>query len=210
MRQALAMIETRGLLAAIEATDVMLKAAEVHLLSRTLVGGGLVTILVEGDVASCKASIDAACSAVDRLGNDLLVSSHVIARPDDGLAAIVDQGSPQESELKDPDRDLEPTGSDMSSATASVEVFEEAEEIALISKPIEKPSLDTKADVDAVVQKDGLAMTMTELQGLRTTKLRNLARTYDDFPIAGREISRAKKGQLLEYFNAYYSSLLED
>ena len=62
--EALGMIETKGLLSAIESSDVMLKAAEVKLLERTFVGGGLVTITVTGDVAAVKASVEAAVAAV--------------------------------------------------------------------------------------------------------------------------------------------------
>ena len=79
--EALGMIETRGLLAAIESADAMMKAAEVRLLERTFVGGGLVTVTITGDVAAVKASIDAAAAAVNRLGEELLVSQHVIPRP---------------------------------------------------------------------------------------------------------------------------------
>ena len=77
--QALGMIETRGLLASIEAADAMLKAADVTLLDRTKVGGGLVTISVTGDVAAVKAAVDAGAAAAERLGDGLLVTQHVIA-----------------------------------------------------------------------------------------------------------------------------------
>ncbi len=83
--QAIGLIETKGLIASIESADVMLKAADVKLISKTLVGGGLVTITVEGDVAAVKASVDAAVSAVERLGMDLLISNHVIPRPVDSI-----------------------------------------------------------------------------------------------------------------------------
>ena len=79
--QALGMIETRGLLASIEAADAMLKAADVTLLDRTKVGGGLVTISVTGDVAAVKAAVDAGAAAAEWLGGGLLVTQHVIARP---------------------------------------------------------------------------------------------------------------------------------
>ena len=79
--QALGMIETRGLLASIEAADAMLKAADVTLLDRTKVGGGLVSISVTGDVAAVKAAVDAGAAAAERLGDGLLVTQHVIARP---------------------------------------------------------------------------------------------------------------------------------
>ncbi len=77
---ALGMIETKGLVCLIEATDAMLKAARVQIVGYEQIGGGLVTALVRGDVAACKAATDAGATAVQRLGGEL-VSVHVIPRP---------------------------------------------------------------------------------------------------------------------------------
>ena len=79
--QALGFIETKGLLAAIESADAMLKAANVSLYDRTFTGGGLVTITVIGDVGAVKASVDAGAAAVMNLGQELLISVHVLPRP---------------------------------------------------------------------------------------------------------------------------------
>lgn len=79
--QALGMIETKGTLAAVEAADAMLKAADVALLEKTKVGGGLVTVTVTGDVAAVTAAVDAGAAAVERLGSDCLRTRHVIPRP---------------------------------------------------------------------------------------------------------------------------------
>ena len=102
--KSLGMIETRGLLAAIESADVMLKAAEVTLVNRTLVGGGLVTIIVTGDVGAVKASVEAGISAVERISRESLVSSHVIPRPHGEIKGIflinqVFSGKPEISEV---------------------------------------------------------------------------------------------------------------
>ena len=86
--QALGFIETRGLVAAIESADAMLKAAEVHLVERTFVKGGIVTITITGDIAACKASVDAAAAAVTRMGGTIL-STHVIPRPHESLDGLV-------------------------------------------------------------------------------------------------------------------------
>ena len=89
---ALGLVETRGLLAAIEGADAMLKAADVRLLEKNLVGGGLVTVTIAGEVSAVAASVDAAAAAIRRLsanGGKLLVSRHVIARPDEGLSGIL-------------------------------------------------------------------------------------------------------------------------
>ncbi|GAB2025377.1 hypothetical protein OfM1_14480 [Lactovum odontotermitis] len=87
--QALGMIETKGTLAAIEAADVMLKTADVRLLDKNHVTGGLIMISVVGDVAAAKASVDAAKSAVEKLGDNLLYGTHVIPRPDAQLEGIL-------------------------------------------------------------------------------------------------------------------------
>lgn len=76
---ALGMIETKGLVGAIEAADAMVKAANVTLVGHTLVGGGLVTVMVRGDVGAVKAATDAGAAAASRVGE--LVSCHVIPRP---------------------------------------------------------------------------------------------------------------------------------
>ena len=76
---ALGLIETRGLVASIEAADAMVKAANVYLVGKEHVGGGLVTVMVRGDVGAVKAATDAGAAAAQRVGE--LVSVHVIPRP---------------------------------------------------------------------------------------------------------------------------------
>jgi len=77
---ALGMIETRGLVPAIEAADAMTKAAEVNLIVKELVGGGYVTVMVRGETGAVNASVRAGADACERVG-DGLVSAHIIARP---------------------------------------------------------------------------------------------------------------------------------
>lgn len=77
--QALGMIETKGLVGSIEAADAMVKAANVTLTGKVLVGGGLVTVMVRGDVGAVKAAVDAGAAAAERVGE--LISIHVIPRP---------------------------------------------------------------------------------------------------------------------------------
>jgi len=76
---ALGMIETRGFTAMVEAADAMLKAAKVELVNYEKIGGGYVTVVVRGDVASVRAAVDAGIKAAERVGE--IVSSHVIPRP---------------------------------------------------------------------------------------------------------------------------------
>ena len=85
--QALGMIETKGLVGAIEAADAMVKAANVTLAGKVLVGGGLVTVMVRGDVGAVKAAVDAGAAAAERVGE--LLSIHVIPRPHADVEMII-------------------------------------------------------------------------------------------------------------------------
>jgi ethanolamine utilization protein EutM len=84
MQNAIGLIETKGLLALVEATDAMVKAANVEIVKRIDIGGGLVTTVVSGDVGSVRAAVEAGASAASQVGE--LVSSHVIPRPAEGLS----------------------------------------------------------------------------------------------------------------------------
>ena len=76
---ALGMIETKGLVAAIEAADAMVKAANVTLIGKEHIGGGLVTVMVRGDVGAVKAAVESGAASAQKLGE--LVATHVIPRP---------------------------------------------------------------------------------------------------------------------------------
>ncbi|MEK3935456.1 BMC domain-containing protein [Sporosarcina sp. FSL W7-1349] len=84
---ALGMIETKGLVGAVEAADAMAKAANVKLIGKVHVGGGLVTVMVRGDVGAVKASVDAGAAAAENIGE--LVSVHVIPRPHSDIELIL-------------------------------------------------------------------------------------------------------------------------
>jgi ethanolamine utilization protein EutM len=84
---ALGMIETKGLVGAVEAADAMVKAADVQLVGKVQVGGGLVTVLVRGDVGAVKAATDAGAAAASNVGE--LISVHVIPRPHADIELIL-------------------------------------------------------------------------------------------------------------------------
>ena len=83
MSEALGMIETKGYVGSVEASDAMVKAANVTLVKTISIGGGLITVLARGDVGSVKAAVDAGSKAAAKVGE--LVSSHIIARPHDDM-----------------------------------------------------------------------------------------------------------------------------
>ncbi|MFP6588033.1 MAG: BMC domain-containing protein [Pirellulaceae bacterium] len=84
MESAIGLIETRGLVGLVEATDAMAKAANVEVVKRVDIGGGLVTSIVSGDVGSVRAAVEAGGNAASQVGE--LVSTHVIPRPAEGLS----------------------------------------------------------------------------------------------------------------------------
>ncbi|PRO66376.1 BMC domain-containing protein [Alkalicoccus urumqiensis] len=86
-REALGMIETKGLVASIEAADAMVKAANVELIGKEVVGGGLIAVLVRGDVGAVKAATEAGADAASRVGE--LLSVHVIPRPNGEVESIL-------------------------------------------------------------------------------------------------------------------------
>jgi microcompartment protein CcmL/EutN len=87
MNEAIGLIETKGLVGLIEASDAMCKAANVELVTTVEIGGGYVTAVVRGDVGSVRAAVDAGAEAAKSVGE--LVASHVIARPHDGLVEAI-------------------------------------------------------------------------------------------------------------------------
>jgi ethanolamine utilization protein EutM len=83
MSEAIGMIETRGYVGSVEASDAMVKAANVTLVRTIPIGGGMITVMARGDVGSVKAAVDAGTKAAGRVGE--LISSHIIARPHEDL-----------------------------------------------------------------------------------------------------------------------------
>ena len=86
-REALGLVETKGLVGAVEAADAMVKAANVVLIGKEYIGAGYVTVLVRGDVGAVKAATDAGAAAARRVGE--LVSVHVIPRPHDEVESML-------------------------------------------------------------------------------------------------------------------------
>lgn len=89
---ALGMVETKGLIALIEASDAMMKAANVTMIGWDKVGSGMVTTFITGDVAAVKAAVDAGAAAAGKIGQ--VIGVHIIARPHDELAAVMPKKKP--------------------------------------------------------------------------------------------------------------------
>ena len=218
--QALGMIETKGLLAAIESADAMLTAADVTLLESTLVGGGLVTITVTGEVSATRASVDAAVAAVTRIDTALLVSQNVITRHHVEVGETIintvplielqnekaeEKAAPVEkAEAKAEQKVEAETESEVEKAEEAVEVKSE-ETVMTEEEPVTEVSEMHKADMDKLVASKGIEVALEKIGKCKVVKLRNLAREYEDFGISGRLISKANKDALLEEFRKYYN-----
>jgi microcompartment protein CcmL/EutN len=226
--QALGLIETKGLLAAIEAADTMVKSADVSIIEKTYVGGGLVTISITGDVGAVQASIEAGAAAVKKLHEEFLVSQHVMPRPHQELESIIGPKNPEDSvsseDMDNKDVENEDSLDDVEEAKnienegfideqdVEAEDVEKAEDNiekdqdTLESDKIHRVNLDNlhKDDVDELVSKNGIEKALSILSKLKVVKLRNLAREYKDFVITGRAISKADKNLLIAKFKLYY------
>lgn len=183
--KALGFIETTGLLAAIEGADAMLKAAEVTLVEKTNVGGGLVSITVTGDVAAVKAAVESGTAAVKQINGQLLISYHVIPRPHEDLENLIVEinSNPMET---------------VPQVSAGDELKEEKREITLEIEELHKNILDQH------VLEFGVDEAIKVLSKLRVTKLRHLAREFKELGMAGRTISKADKKTLIESLKDYY------
>lgn len=176
--KALGLIETKGLIASVESADAMLKAAQVSLVEKVYVGGGLVTVMVEGDVGAVKASVDAGAAAVLNMDHALLISQHVIPRPHSELDTLVHS-------KKVPTTN--PLPNKMKPNESSLDLAQ----------------LD-KEQLDHSVREYGLEPVMNSLGKLKVIELRNLARQYQDLGISENMISKTDKKMLLTEFENYY------
>ena len=224
--RALGMVETRGLIASIEAADAMVKAARVQLLGKEKVDGGLVTILVEGETAAVKSAVDAAAAAAQRVGE--LISTHIIPRPDDQIDAIIVRNAgietkrnkqksiPETKNKPLPEKKLEPVvekkGERRKKQIKIIEK-ESTEEIKPIFKSSSSSTIDRLKEEalgdTSTIEKSGktkskgeFKFSMLELEVMNVHQLRRFARDIESFPIKGREISRANRGELLDFFKA--------
>lgn len=126
--QALGMIETKGLIGAIEAADAMTKAANVTLIGKEKVGSGLITVMITGDVGAVKAAVDAGAAAAQQIGH--LVGVHVIARPHDEIENILKKEVVEKEILEETIEEVVEEIIEVVPEVISEEIVEEIEEKA--------------------------------------------------------------------------------
>jgi ethanolamine utilization protein EutM len=275
MLLALGMVETKGLVGAIEAADAMVKAANVTIIGKEKVVPAMITIKIVGEVAAVKSAVDAGAAAAKRVGQ--LISSHVIPRPDDELLKILPEMKlnknnedpksevqkvkketveKEESKIKtsqtiekiEPpveNKEIVSVAQDKSEesiplekkvnkkkttqvkkkkpSTGTSSLFDESmdtiarlrkealsalqEDESKIEEIIDEEEIEiipekTKTNEETVVikEKEKSVSVEKEIEILSVQELRKLARSTENFPIQGREISKANRKQLLEYF----------
>ncbi len=265
MPQALGLIETKGLIGAIEAADAMSKAANVKLVGKEKITAGLVTVKIVGDVAAVKAAVDAGAAAAQRVGQ--LVAIHVIPQPDSQMTDIlpeidehvasskrqspkkVDEIPPQEKisleknekEISLPDETeikLDKDKEEEEEKETIVRKGRQPKHVAVPSVAKEESSLQNEeseaddlfsssaSDTIARLRQEALGVpakksvdktsssneeiNVEEIKDFRTIDLnsmnvhllRRLARHTEGFPIQGREISRANRKELIDFFES--------
>lgn len=224
MQLALGLIETKGLIGAIEAADAMVKAANVKLISKEKITAGLVTVKIIGEVAAVKSAVDAGAAAAQRVSQ--LISAHVIPRPDDQIENIIIYPELDKPKSFKEEKTVEEVLEKESEPSTSETVFDEhveiveQEELPFVEKIKEEKvsrrprklkttieSLKSEAiaelekENEIVERKEQTIPTAEELAELNVHELRHLARAFENFPIKGRQISRANRDELIEYFN---------
>ena len=196
---ALGMIETRGLIGSIEAADAMLKAANVTLMNKTQVGGGLVTVMVCGDVGAVKAAVDAGAAAAERVGE--LLSVHVIPRPAADVESMLDPRKPEPTAAKLPLSQQAPAEEEQSVDTAASEKLPtDAQELAeMESEELEES--EEGAGEEETFPLDLSSLTSDDLRKMTVSKLRAVARKLET-GMSRKEIRFAKKEDLIARIEA--------
>jgi ethanolamine utilization protein EutM len=219
---ALGLIETRGLVGAIEAADAAVKAADVELIGRERAKAGLITIKIRGDVAAVKAAVDAGAAAAQRVGE--LVSVHVIPRPDDDTEILIYPppspiGETRREEHESQERSRPPVlsrekamarksrtrpthpprqekpSSQSEASVASIANF--------ITPPPPPPEGTDVSEQSPVITPPVEPMSTDEqtyrqqLRAMTVHQLRHYARSVSGLSIFGRQISRANRDQLI-------------
>lgn len=222
--QAIGMIETKGLLAAIESADSMTKSANVQILEKVYVGGGLVTIIVNGDVGAVRAAVDAGVAAVKTLGEEFLISEHIIPRPHEDLKTIMEFGQKKE-EIKENITDvevkeqilekeivvekIEETESEDEIFSDSLEADSQVENLEIVEEEKIEIAIEekkfTRKDIEEYLRENKKEEIISELNILKVSELRKLLKEYQELNLSNRTISKLNKENLINRILEFYN-----
>jgi len=219
MPKALGLVETKGLVAAIEAADAMVKAANVKFVGKEITVPAMITVKVVGETAAVRAAVDAGAAAAQRVGQ--LISTHIIPQPDNQLIVLLpeiadDTESKTKTEVKktevSKEKEIQKSVKIPKPEPKKKEIVEfvvETPEMETVSETtnetlerLRKEALGTVKDKEPakVTTKTERPGSIEDIDNLNVHELRHLARSIPEFPIKGREISRANKKELLKCF----------
>lgn len=196
--QAIGILETFGMVAAVEGADTMLKTSNVTILGKAYSGDGLLSVAVTGDVSAVTSAVEAGSTAVRVLGERHLVARHVIPKPNEIIVDINFPLSVEEGTFQ-----TENTGN-----TDNNENIENNENIDNDSNAVKDQKFIelNRNNTDEIFRNEGLDGVMKFISKLGVIKLRKLARKYEDFELKGREISKATKKEMIREFKTYYQN----
>ncbi len=216
---ALGLIETRGLIGAIEAADAMVKAAHVELIGKERVDAGFICVKVKGDVASVKAAVDAGAAAAQRVGE--LISTHVIPRPDADVEILIypprsqtkEKSLPHFVQPKVEKKKKEvvefPSSPQKKKLGRPPKPKQVAPQIIEEQQPVEVPSVEISPIIEQPAEQIPIAgqpvvpftedeqTYIQELDKFSVHELRHYARSVEGLAIYGRQISRANRDELI-------------
>ena len=196
---ALGLVETRGLVAAIEAADTMVKTAHVVLVGKEITRGALVTIKIVGDTAAVRSAVEAGAAAAQRVGE--LISQHVIPRPAEGLEELIfEQSQLSQNEIEQVLNE-EPVPPEEKGYSLPEEEKHSVAQSENVVEVVDEPKEETIQD-ELFTMPDDLSPELQEyfkqLDVMTVHELRRFARTIKGLSIYGRQISRANKKELIE------------
>lgn len=191
---AIGFIETRGLIPAIEAADVMLKSAQVELIERSIVGGGIVTVTVTGDVGAVKSAVDAGASATQNFGSETLLSQHVIPRPNEQVSDVIFKEKEKLTVLTESGK-IE-TGVQLELKTESLEKVPQPESEIKLEQKNDKPEVESLSSKPELRIKE-------DYKELNVKELRKLAKKYNNLGMTNEELQTATRAVLREHFEKY-------
>lgn len=185
--KALGLIETYGYIGAIEAADVCLKAANVRLIGVELVGGGLVTVKINGETGAVKAAIDAAGASVGKIGK--LISTHMIPRPASGISKLL-------YDALEVDKSIDCKSADCESAESQT-----AEDIQQQNAEVKK---NETTEHEEIYKKKEFADIEEKLKTMKVVEMRVFARGLEGLEMERNHIKFAKREELIEAILDYY------
>ena len=205
--KAFGMIETKGLIAAIEGADVMSKTSNISLLEKIHIGAGLVTVTISGDVGAVRSAVDAGVSAINNLGENFLISSHVIARPHDDLNSIFildnDISQKRNDDFSETDKLEEIQENVENKEELSLENEEKVALIPVENEERKKVNL-TKEEIEKIIEDKKLDVLEETLKSLKISEIRKIVKEYKELGLTGKQIAKLPKEILIKKIFEYY------